>query len=291
MVSTVEPAPSRCGDGGDDVVVGERRRGDRQVPAQQVGDPLVGGDDPFVVLGPAVLVEADVGQPPHLVDADRAAWLQLGDQGVGLRRPPPPLFGFLLPAGVEPFAFPFRLVPPGRQHRGLLTRPGPSAVPVASSHASISARRFENWSTRPWGTPAISGTCRPGRHSTPRVRVSSARNAAWNTSPAARAAGTGRGGRTPTTARRRPRRGWRPARASAAAGPRRGWCDAGTPPPPPPTSSSRCGPIRRCVPAGGDQLGPLLVDPRHVVRAPLHLDRFALQPADRLARRRGRRRR
>ena len=35
--------------------------------------------------------------------------------------------------------------------------------------------------------PAISGTCRPGRHSTPSVRVSSARNAAWNTSPAARA--------------------------------------------------------------------------------------------------------
>ena len=59
--------------------------------------------------------------------------------------------------------------------------------PVASSHASISARRFENTSNRPCGIPAISGTCRPGRHSTPRVRVSSARNAAWNTSPAARA--------------------------------------------------------------------------------------------------------
>ncbi len=115
--------------------------------------------------------------------------------------------------------------------------PGVSGVPVAASHASTSCDRFENPSSSVWGMPAISGTWRPGRHSTPSDAVSSSRNTAWNTSPAARA---WRYRSAPNRALHRPsapfghvgdedvpvqQRDHRPGR-----------CDAGTPPPPPPTS-------------------------------------------------------
>jgi hypothetical protein len=66
--------------------------------------------------------------------------------------------GFEFPVGVESGRsdLHLRLVPARREHR-LLAALGVFGVPVESSHASISAERFENRSRMCCGIPAISG--------------------------------------------------------------------------------------------------------------------------------------
>ena len=254
-------------------------------------DPFVGGDDPFVVLGPAVFVEADVGQSPHLVDADRAAWLQLGDQGVGLAPAPIPT--------PRPPASSRRRAVPLRVRACAVWLPAPPPVGLPGQSASRSPRAMPRSRPAAWrtGRPGPGGRRRsPGRAVRAATRRRGCGSARLGTLP-----GTPR----PPPARARYRSGWanadqRPSAPSARLAISTCQCSSG--------SSSSAGampergghdprrlqPVRpdpRCVLTGGDQLGPLLVDPRHVVGAALHLDRFALQPGDRLPRRRGSRRR
>ena len=159
--------PLPGGDGADQVRLGERGGRGGQLGAQQVGDPLLRVDDPLDVLGSAVLVEHDGVEPPPPVG--RRAGPLPGPARRGARRHPVPT----RPRRPRPSS-PRRSVrarpracgagwpapPPGDP-------PGVSGVPVAASQASISCDRFENPSSSDWGMPAISGTWRPGRHSTP----------------------------------------------------------------------------------------------------------------------------
>ena len=107
----------------------------------------------------------------------------------------------------------------------------------------------------PGGCRRSRGRAGPGRHSTPSVRVSSARNTAWNTSPAARAW--------------RYRSGWAnadhlPSAPSTRLATSTCQCSNGSPArdvrcrnaaATTPDVVNRCGPDRRRVLAGGGQLG------------------------------------
>ena len=132
-----------------------------------------------------------------------------------------------------------------------------------------------------WGMPAISGTCRPGRHSTPRRRVSSSRNDGLEHLAGGAGVPVDLGmherGPPPVGALDEvgdedvpvQQRVTRPAR-----------CDAGTTPRPhrswPAAADRRL--ARSCSVEAGE-VG-------EVVRAALHPDRLALQPADRGSHRR-----
>ena len=205
MVSTVAPAPSRAATAWSTSVsvnvVESTVRSLRSSSAIHSS----GADDPFVVLRPGRPRRTRWrAEPPHLVDADRVRGRQPADQLVGLRRPPAGLVGLDLPAGVEPLPFPFRLVASGGQHRLLLTgRVGRSR---RSLPATLRSRRAASRTGRAGPAGCRRSPGRAARAATPPRGCGSARPGTPPGTPRRRPgrAGTGRGGRTPTTSRRLP---------------------------------------------------------------------------------------
>ena len=216
--------------------VGEGGRRGGQLGAQQVGDPLLRIDDALDVLGSAVLVEPDGVEPPPPVG--RGAGPLPGPARRGARRHPVP--NRPLPPRPSSPRRTGRARPPACGAGSPARRPaGLPGCRACRWRPATPRSRASAWRTR----RAATAGCRrsPGRGDRaatrpPATRASSSRNAAWNTSPAARA---WRYRSAPNRALHRPslpsaRLATRTCQCSR--GRRPGRCDAGTPPPRPPTS-------------------------------------------------------